>query len=196
MIYGCREGIALALVVRLFHLGHNNLWLDETASYAIARLPQFHFFALLSLHEANMALYYVLMRLWLHVGVSTWLIRRPSVLFGVGGIALLYLLTAEMFGRRAAILASLLLALNAFHVAYSQEARSHSMAIFLCILSTWLWIRALRQPSGACRRLWPAVHVSRADAVSRKRYLPCTPRRVMLRCSCSPPEKSQLRSTP
>lgn len=149
--------VALALALRLFQLGHKSVWLDEAASVAIARLSWVHFLALLSDHEANMALYYGLLRFWLHLGDSAWLIRLPSVLFGIASVWLLYYLASEMFTPRIALMAAILLAFNAFHVAYSQEARSYAMAGFFSILSMLVWIRALKQPTRAHWDAWILV---------------------------------------
>ena len=60
--------VALGAVLRLVALGHKSFWLDEIASVVITRLPSQAFWSMLWHAEGNMALYYVLLRPWLHFG--------------------------------------------------------------------------------------------------------------------------------
>jgi uncharacterized membrane protein len=66
-----------------------------------------------------MALYYFLLRFWLTLGGSEGFVRGLSVLFSVATIPITFFLGARLFGRRAGLLASLLLAVNAYHIHYA-----------------------------------------------------------------------------
>lgn len=92
--------------------------------------------------------YYIFMLGWTKVfGSSILALRLPSVLFGVGSVLLVYLLGRLVADTRAALLASAMLALNGFHMFYSQIARMYAMACFLGLLSTWLLVLLSRRPS-------------------------------------------------
>src|SRR5579864_6808927 len=75
--------LAIGAITRLLFLGRKSFWLDEGASVALARLPWRAFVERLSTHEANMAVYYLLLRGWLAFGQSEFWIRTLSVIPGV-----------------------------------------------------------------------------------------------------------------
>jgi uncharacterized membrane protein len=84
--------VALGAVLRLAALGHKSFWLDEITSVAIVQRPGAAFWHFLWHEEGNMAMYYVLLRPWLHFGSSEAVARLLSVLPGVLSIPLMYLL--------------------------------------------------------------------------------------------------------
>lgn len=69
-------------------------------------------------------------------------IRLPSLLFGISGIVAVYFLGTTLFSRRVGLLSALLLALNPYHIFYSQMARGYVMAATLSTLS-FLWLLKL-----------------------------------------------------
>ncbi|MGA9966931.1 MAG: glycosyltransferase family 39 protein [Terriglobales bacterium] len=132
-------------------MGSKSFWLDEAASATLARLDWQPFWTALIHRQANMALYYVLLRGWIRLGSSEFVIRCLSVLAGVAAIPAIYLLGARVFGPKAGRLAVLLLCVHAFHIRYSQEARAYSWFVLLAILSSLFLLRSLEQPS---RKNW------------------------------------------
>jgi 4-amino-4-deoxy-L-arabinose transferase-like glycosyltransferase len=89
--------------------------------------------------------YYMMMVPWTKaLGTSPFVIRLPSVLFGVASIVLIYLLGRREAGSTVGLLASALLALNGHHVYWSQIARMYTLACFLGLLSTLLVLRIAR----------------------------------------------------
>src|SRR3984893_7580045 len=140
---------ALAFFLRLHALTAKSFWLDEGYSVAFARLPWFRFLQTMASGEANMVLYYLLLRFWLMIGSGEGFIRGLSVLFSVATVPVIYLLGARLFGRRAGLLAALLLTVNAYHIHYAQEARSYAMFVFFAVLATWLFARNLQEPSSS-----------------------------------------------
>src|SRR5467141_2497952 len=75
---------AVATMLRFLFLARKPFWFDEAFSVEIARLSWHDFVHLLWWREANMSLYYVLLRGWLGVhlrsGFSPFYIRSFSVL--------------------------------------------------------------------------------------------------------------------
>ena len=143
--------VAIATALRFFRLGTKSFWLDEATSVVLARVDRHIFGAALIHRQANMALYYVLLRGWILLGSSEFVIRCLSVLAGVAAIPAIYLLGARLFGPRAGRLAALLLSVHAFHIRYSQEARAYSWFGLLAIMSSLFLLRSLEQPS---RKNW------------------------------------------
>jgi mannosyltransferase len=152
----------IALILRLYALTAKSFWLDEGISVEIARLPWNQLLFVLRHREANMALYYLLLRFWLFFGSSEGYIRGLSVLFSVATIPLLYALGSRLFGRVAGLLGAWLLAINAYHIRYAQEARGYAMVVFFSALAGWLLVRNLQEPVTA---QWGAYAAAGALAV-------------------------------
>ncbi|HUR63724.1 MAG TPA: glycosyltransferase family 39 protein [Candidatus Thermoplasmatota archaeon] len=123
----------LALALRLLWLGREPLWVDEAYSWHAARLP---LSAILALQEQTPPLYNSLLHAWVGLaGDSEWALRLPSALFGAAAVAALYLLGCRLAGRGVAAFAAALLAVSAFHIHYSQEARTYALFSLTATLS-------------------------------------------------------------
>lgn len=153
--------LAIAAALRLYRLGSQSLWFDEGMSLGVARLSWAGMYGVVTHREINMALYYALLKVWLAAGHSEWLVRLPSAALGVAAVAAIYRLGGRWFGRSTGVLAALLLATNAFHVHYSQEARGYTLAALLVILSSEALLRATDGSRSAWRwyALWSALAV-------------------------------------
>jgi len=143
--------IALATVLRFIRLGTKSFWLDEAASATLARLGWRSFWTAITHRQANMVLYYLLLRGWIRLGSSEFAIRSLSVVAGVAAIPAIYLLGTRLFGLKAGRVAALLLSVHAFHIRYSQEARAYSLFMLLAILSSLLFLRSLDRPTRSNR---------------------------------------------
>ena len=139
--------IALATALRLFRLGTKSFWLDEAESLILAQVNWHVFLSSLIHRQANMALYYLLLRVWTHLGTSEFAARSLSVLSGVATIPATHQLGKNLFGPKTGRLAALLLCCQVFHIRYSQEARGYSLLVLLAVLSTLFLLRAVRAPS-------------------------------------------------
>jgi mannosyltransferase len=149
--------IGVAAFLRIVTLGRPSFWLDEAASSMLARTDWHTFFAALMHRQVNMALYYVLLRGWIHLGHSEALMRTLSVLFGVAAVPVMYQLASNIFGRKTARISALLLSVHQFHVQYSQEARGYSLLVFLGLLSSHFFVRLWSRP---VRTTWLAYTVT------------------------------------
>ena len=147
----------LAAALRFHALDRKSFWFDEGASVAIARLDWYNFIRLIWRREANMTLYYLLLRGWQHLGGSEWFIRGLSVVFSVAAIPTIYVLALRLFDRRIAIISSLLLAVNVYQVRYAQEARSYSLFIWLSILSCLFLVRYIQTADNRYRTAFIAI---------------------------------------
>ena len=147
----------LAAFLRMHALTAKSFWLDEGVSIDIARLPWPRFLHVMWSGEANMALYYLVLRFWLVFGSSEGFVRGLSVLFSVATVPVVFFLGARLFSRRVGLLAALLLAINAYHIRYAQETRSYAMVVFFAVLATWLLAKNLQEPSSAHWGIYAAV---------------------------------------
>jgi mannosyltransferase len=152
------------LTVRLVCLACKPFWFDEAFSVEVARLTWVNFLHLLWWREANMSLYYVLLRVWLHFGQSPYFIRSLSVLIATLTLPAIYWLGRLLFDRRVALIAAALFTFNAYDVRYSQEARSYSLFVLLATFSSGLLVWWLAEPSR--RRLGEYIAASVLAAYS------------------------------
>jgi hypothetical protein len=145
---GILAAITVAGAFFRFHaLAAKTFWFDEGMSVGIARLDWYNFIRILWRREANMSLYYLLLRPWLHFGRSEFFVRSLSVIFALAAIPALYFLGRRLFNSRVGLIAAALLAVNAYHIRYSQEARSYSLMVLLCVCSGFYFVKYLDDPS-------------------------------------------------
>lgn len=138
--------LAAGTIVRFLFLARKPYWFDECFSVEVARITWGNFLHLLWWREANMSLYYLLLRIWLRFGQSEFFIRSLSVLAAAATLPAVYWLARQLYGRRVALIAATLFAFNAYSVRYAQEARSYALFLLLATLSSGFLIALVREP--------------------------------------------------
>jgi mannosyltransferase len=138
---------AASVALRLESLARKPFWFDECFSVEVARIGCGNFLHLLWWREANMSLYYVLLRIWLHFGQSEFFIRSLSVLLAAATVPAIYWLATVLYDRRVGVIAAALFTFNAYSVRYSQEARSYALFVLLATVSSGFLVAGLREPS-------------------------------------------------
>jgi mannosyltransferase len=136
-----------SITLRLHCLACKPFWFDEAFSVEIGRIDWRNFAHLLWWREANMSLYYLLLRGWLHLGQSPFFVRALSVLISVALLPATYWLARLLYDRRVALIAAGLLVFNVFDIRYAQEARSYSLFVLLATLSSGFLIAFLKNPN-------------------------------------------------
>ena len=125
--------VLLAAALRLYHLGAESLWIDEGYSLRDAAGAN-------SLRSIR-PLYFYMLHWWMRLGDSESWLRLPSAIFGIGAVALLYLVGRRIYGHKVGLMASLILAVSPLHVNHSQEIRMYSLATLLVIAEVLFFIR-------------------------------------------------------
>ena len=147
--------VATGTAVRFLFLARKPFWFDECFSVEVARISWGNFLHLLWWREANMSLYYLLLRIWLnfspHSGQSEFFIRSLSVVVAAATLPAIYWVARQLYDRRVALIAAALFAFNGYSVRYAQEARSYALFLLLATVSTGFLIAFLREPG---RRNW------------------------------------------
>jgi mannosyltransferase len=146
------HGLALAtiflagLFLRLYGLGSESLWLDEATSLKVAQMdPMQIIFA--TTRDNNPPFFYLILHYWiLLAGDSEFAIRVPSAIAGALAIPVIYSIGNMLFSRVAGLMAALILSLSAYHVRYSQEARTYSLMVYLGLLSFYFFLKLLKEP--------------------------------------------------
>ncbi|MCG3207751.1 MAG: hypothetical protein FOGNACKC_01351 [Anaerolineae bacterium] len=130
-----------ALALRLYRLDAG-LWHDEVLAYTnYVRLP---FGEIISTYKDQNQhfLFTLLAHLAFNIfGESSWALRLPAVLFGVGSIWALYLVGRQVTSTREALLAAALLTFSYHHIWFSQNGRGYSGLLFWALVATWFFLR-------------------------------------------------------
>ena len=123
--------LVLSVAVRLRCLGNKPFWFDECFSAEVARIDLHNFAHLLWWREANMSLYYVLLRAWMHFGQSEFFIRSLSVWMAVATVPAIYWLAGMLYDRRVGLIAAALFTFNAY-TAFDTRRRRGATRYFCC----------------------------------------------------------------
>lgn len=112
-------------------------WSDALATYTYPNNHLFHTF----LAKAAVTLF----------GNHPWALRIPSFLAGVAVVPVSYVVTRELYGPRAALVASALLSTSAVLIVFSTNARGYMLMVLAFLLLVLVAIHLLR---GGPRALW------------------------------------------
>jgi len=152
--------LLLAAGLRLWGLGDKALWLDEVMSLRLAAQPTVaDMLREVESYDAHPPLYTVIHFFWMRPGPMRWradgidrgqadmrvegYARVPSAVFGIGAVVIMVLLARRLYGNAAGFLAGGLMAVSAFHVYFSQEARPYALVVLLTLALTWVFVRIL-----------------------------------------------------
>jgi mannosyltransferase len=162
LVVGLPALIALALC--LYEMTTRSLWLDETATVAIASQHGSAFGAALARDGGNMLGYYALIHVLIGwFGSGAFVIRFPSGLFAAATVACTGTIALRLFGRRVAGLAGLLAAVSLSLVYWGQDARGYAAMVALVAASFLVFLHLLEPDAGW--RSWLAYVVLTIAAV-------------------------------
>ena len=145
--------LVLGAILGSLFLGTHSLFLDESVSSTLATTPWHRFANVVTHREANMALYYLLLRGWVVFGHGEIALRSLSVILAVGALWVLIMLARSLLGQRAALLAGLLFAVNPLFIQFAQDVRGYSLALLLVTASCFFFVRGIQRvdtPSPYC----------------------------------------------
>jgi mannosyltransferase len=135
--------------LRLYRLGAQSLWYDETVSAYLASQSIPDLIAHTA-HDIHPPAYYLLLHLWTRLaGRSEFALAFFSLAFGLLLIPLCYALARRLLGRPAAVWTALLVAISPYNLWYSQEVRMYTLGAALGLAALWcaLGVVADRRPA-------------------------------------------------
>ncbi|MCZ7542879.1 MAG: glycosyltransferase family 39 protein [Anaerolineae bacterium] len=154
--------LLLAAFLRFHDLDAQSFWNDEgNSARIIERTPALIVEA--AAGDIHPPLYYLLLAGWrLPAGFSAFALRSFSVMCGLFTVALTFALGRRLFDRTVGVLGALVVALHAFQVYYSQEARMYALMAALAAGSMYAWVRwcaASAAPDAGGLNRWAAALV-------------------------------------
>ena len=158
----CLALFGVALLVRLYRLEAQSLWLDEGSSWALSQAAWPDLFAELFNPRAAYPLYHLLLKGWMALfGESEAALRLPSVVAGALAVPVVYLAAGEVerlaevpVSSWYSLGAALLVLVAPYTIWYSQEAKVYSLLLLTSALGVWALARALRTGT---RAAWAAT---------------------------------------
>jgi mannosyltransferase len=134
--------VLLGTFLRLYHIGAQSLGVDDTYSVWISKLSLHDIVQITAAADVHPPLYYVLLHYWMaFLGTSELTIKLLSIIFGVLSIVVAYALGRRLLDVRAGLFCAFILAISAFNIRYSQEARMYSLLLLFTLLSMYFFIR-------------------------------------------------------
>lgn len=135
---------ALAALLRLFRLDTWSFWVDEAHTLRDVAASSDLFW---HTHVSNYPVSYLLLR-----GVLDWLpelsegwLRLPYAFAGILAVPLLAMVGRSIIGTRGALLAALFLAVNPWHIYWSQNARAYAVLLPFVIGAAGLFWTGLQR---------------------------------------------------
>jgi hypothetical protein len=149
--------IILGFSLRICNLGTFGFWVDEAATGFISRLSIKDIIVYTKEHSyEHPPLYYAILHLWLQIaGDTEWPSRFFAVFWGTLALAVAFSVFLRLASPLFSIFSLLYLALNPFHLAYSQENRMYGWLSFLGAFSILALLKFIRNSS----KKWLALYI-------------------------------------
>ena len=138
----------VGFIARFYGIDNMPFWLDEVTTVNRSSLPFWDMVAD-SLANHHLPSYFAVASIFGHYGVSEFVLRLPSAVFGAASCGVLFLIGRTLGGWRAGLVAGLLLALSPLQVQYGQEARSYTFVIMMMAIGFLGLVELARDPRGA-----------------------------------------------
>ncbi len=141
--------LLLGFGLRLHQLDGKGLWYDELGTALYTSPDRSPLEVISGPLEVPIIpappLYFLSTYLFRLLSQSDFVLRLPSVFFGVLAIAAMYVVGKGLLGPRQGLVVAFLLCISSFHVRYSQEARYYALLMLLGSLSLYFFYRGLRR---------------------------------------------------
>lgn len=137
-------------LLRFYKLDFQSPWIDEifTLNTTGKEKSFIEIYSFLKEHDPHPPLYYFIVHFFNLIFENTSLVARIiSAVFGIAGLVSIYYLGKELLNKKVGLIAVALLAVNYFHIYYSQEARMYSLLFFTTTMSFLFLIKFIKRPS-------------------------------------------------
>jgi len=136
---------AVAAVLRLFALTRQSLWVDEILTWQAIQPGGSLLFVEQFFDTIQGPVYLAAIWPLLHWQDSALMMRLPAAVAGIVTIPLFAILVNRLVNRQAAYLATLLLAINPFHIWYSQEGRGYAFLMLWSVVTALYYANMVKE---------------------------------------------------
>jgi len=149
--------IGLGAALRIFHLNHLSLWLDEGFTVLYSRLSWPSVLGFNGFYSPHPPLFFALVKAVASVTSDATAGRLISVVSAIATLPVFYALATRLLDRRAAVVATGILAISPLHIYYSQEARMYALLVFLITLTYLALVSYWQRPHWGWAALYGAA---------------------------------------
>jgi mannosyltransferase len=139
--------LLLGAILRFYHINFQSVWLDEIHTMNEAN-PNFSlaevYRAVIAGEQIPPLYFYIVYFLFKIFGYYEIVARLFSAIVAVASLYAFYVLGKEFINKKAGLICAALLALNYFHLYYSQEARPYMFLLLFTLLSMLHLVRYLK----------------------------------------------------
>jgi len=131
--------ILLYVALAFYRIDAQSFWVDEILSLNSMFLTGPAWTEMYKLSPV----YFVLLGLWSEVfGITEFTARAFSALLGAGAACMTYVIGYNLFNRRTAVFAAILIATSSYLIWYAQEVRYYSLILMASLMMTYSFHRA------------------------------------------------------
>lgn len=140
--------ILIGLILRIYNLGKFGFWFDEATLLLLAgQLKEIFSFSSNVFGTIEIFPVVILLKCWRNISSNDFFLRFFSVIWGILSIIMIYRLGEFIFSRKVGILSALFLSISPIHIYYSQELSSYSLSVFLALVSSYCFLKILKNPN-------------------------------------------------
>ena len=128
----------LAAALRLAGLGAWSFWVDEGHTWRDATMPLTGEGGFLATDRVRYGVPFLMLRLLLGLGLTGYdeaSVRLPFALIGIATVPMMAVCGRRLVGAWPAVVAAGLLAINPWHIFWSQNARGYGLALLMCVIA-------------------------------------------------------------
>ena len=133
-----------AACLRLFKLGDWSFWLDEALTVSDS-LHLFKWQPPWEVIHGRPLNFWITGWIFSLLPMSEWAARLVPCIVGIITVPLIYFLSRDLLGDRAAILSSIFLSLSTWHIYWSQNARGYTLLLLFSLISICLFYKGLER---------------------------------------------------
>lgn len=136
----------LSFALRIAYIGHESVGYNEAITLTVSQLPRSEIIRALVADFFHPPLHVLLLRGWFKLfGFGVLQARLLSALFSTLAVVLVYFFAKYLFDRTTALVSSLLMAVSQLAIWFAQEPRPFAQLSFFVLLSSYLFVRAVRE---------------------------------------------------
>lgn len=146
LILAFLTSIIAGLFSRINIIGSSNFWYDESFSGMLMKEDFIDLYKIIIKDKVHPPIYYTLLKIWsLLFGNTDVALRSLSLIIGMALIIASFYFVYKTFGKKAALISSILFSFSPFFILYSVEARSYIMLALESLIYVFLSIRVLKK---------------------------------------------------